>query len=67
MLTSRLPPAVEIGHLRRLKETVFGGKATPQSSIIATDCVSARGLDADRRQGHRSRINENKALDLPMI
>lgn len=52
MLTSRLPPAVEIGRLRRLKETVLGGKATPQSSIIATDDwiaeVDARLADLER-------------------
>jgi len=52
MLTSRLPPAVEIGRLRRLKETVLGGKATPRSSIIATDDwiaeVDARLADLER-------------------
>ncbi|MBN9015426.1 MAG: ABC transporter substrate-binding protein, partial [Rhizobiales bacterium] len=30
-------------------------------------CVSMRGLDADRRWGHRSRISKIKAFDLRMI
>ncbi len=36
MLTSRLPPAIEISRLRRLKETVLGERKR-RSSIIATD------------------------------
>lgn len=36
MLTSRLPPAIEINRLRRLKEAVLGERKR-RSSIIATD------------------------------
>ncbi|HWV96936.1 MAG TPA: hypothetical protein VN130_07305 [Xanthobacteraceae bacterium] len=33
----QLPPAVELGRLRRLKEAVIGAPGPRQSSIVATD------------------------------
>ena len=52
MLASRLPPAVEIGRLRRLKQAVLGEQPRCRSSIIATEDwiaqVDARLADLER-------------------
>lgn len=52
LLASRLPPAVEISRLRRLREAVLGGERKRQSSIIAADDwiaeVDARLADLER-------------------
>jgi hypothetical protein len=52
-------------------EVKFTAKLTPSAGKLDFDvnfyergCVSAWGLDADRRRGHRSHINKIKTLDL---
>lgn len=57
MAVFHLPPAVEIGRLRRLRETVTGGAGARRSSIVAADDWIA---EIDARLGELER-----ALGLP--